>query len=289
MQRFTADYLTRHALFHDVTRYVDTVVHFARFCTAPGTSPDGLTASCMYMAWVLHFDDVGDGTVGELGGEATRALCEVARAGTVPTGTPYACASAARALSELLSVVRRIAARTGLSIHEFTERVVAMMTAQQWERDRVAARLAPPSRAEYLRVRPDAIGNGAFVSIQKLDRAIDVERFDPLTRARAVLLDELTSRLVYLSNDILSQHREERDPSAASIIRVIAMEEGIPWERAVVRATHEHAADVDSYVRVRAELLSGHDADARRFAVNCDANVAGNLAAMSFIASRYRA
>jgi hypothetical protein len=287
MRHFTSDYLGRHGLFQDVARYTDTVVHFARFCTAPGTSHDGLTSSCMYMAWVLYLDDAGDGSVGEFSAEASRAWCEVARTGSVQPAAPGS-ERGARALCELVTVVRGIASRMALAFHEFTERLVAMMCAQQWERDRLASGNLSMSRDEYLRFRPDAIGNGAFVSIMKLDHGIDVERFDPLTRARAVLLDELTSRLVYLSNDILSEHREETDASAASMVRLLAQEGGIPWADAVVRATRQHALDLESYSRVRAELLDGHDADARRLAEICDVNVAGNLGAMRFIASRYR-
>ncbi len=287
MRRFTSEYLERHGLFHDAARYTETVVHFARFCTAPGASEDALTSSCMYMAWVLYLDDVGDGSVGEFTVDASRAWVDVARTGSV-SGVASGFEHAARALCELVTLVRGIASRRGLRFGEFTERLLAMMRAQRWERDRRTTGSPSISRDEYLRFRPDAIGNGAFVSIMKLDRGIDVERFDPLSRARAMLLDELTSRLVYLSNDILSQHREETDPSAASMVRLIARECELPWAQAVVRATEQHARDVESYARIRSELLDAHDRDAGRLVEICDVNVAGNLAAMQFIASRYR-
>ncbi len=66
MHDFIAAYLRRHELFKDPDRYADTVVHFARFCTPPGTSDAGLCAAAMYMAWVLYLDDIFDGSIGEV-------------------------------------------------------------------------------------------------------------------------------------------------------------------------------------------------------------------------------
>ena len=211
MREFTPGYLRRHRMFSDIDLYADTVVHFARFCTPKGTSDAGLSSACMYMAWVLFLDDVGGGSLGDVGADIVSRHCEILRAIREDGSHPEPASSAEAALLELASTVKGIAARKGLGFEEFCERLVAMMRAQQWERDRSGSTSRPFSRTDYLRVRPAAIGNGAFVSIMKLDHGVDVDRFDPLAKSRAIRLDELATCLVYLSNDILSQHREERE------------------------------------------------------------------------------
>jgi hypothetical protein len=288
MRELTAEYLGRHRLFADVERYVDTVVHFARFCTPPGTSDEGLACACMYMAWVLYLDDVSDGSVGEIGARTVDRYCRLVWSLHHCDGHQEPSSSAEHALAELVSRVKRVADHRALAAREFCERVIEMMRAQLWERER--SKVATSfSRSEYLQHRPAAIGNGAFVSIMKLDHAVDVGRFDQLEMARVVLLDELTTRLVYLSNDILSEHREASDASALSLVRVIAEETGLPWSEAVEQAVATHQRDVDSYRRVRQELLENGHPDTARLVLICDTDVAGNLAAMAFIHSRYRA
>lgn len=282
MRDFTAGFFRRHALFHDPERYVDTVVHFARFCTPPGTSDDGLAAACMYMAWVLYLDDASDGSIGGIGDDIVAAYVDVVGdANASPRTTGEA------ALQELVARVRAIAARRRAPLAEFGARLVEMMRAQAWERTETPQDVVS-SRAGYERHRPAAIGNGAFLSVMKLDAGVSTDRFDPLTKARALLLEELATRLVYLSNDILSQHREEHDPSALTLVRVIARERGLSWSDALVEATRVHAEDVEAYMRVRAELSRSAEEQCPRFVEILDYDVAGNLAAMAFIHSRYR-
>jgi hypothetical protein len=279
MREFMDGFLRRHRLFHDPDLYVGTVVHFARFCTPPGTSEDGLAAACMYMTWVLYLDDASAGSVGGISDDVVARYVDTVENDSVVPRTP-----GEGALHELVSRVRSIAERSGASTAEFATRLVEMMRAQAWERAGIV-----PSRAHYERYRPAAIGNGAFVSIMKLDGGVSTDRLDPLTKARALLLEELATRLVYLSNDILSQHREEHDPTALSLVRVLASERGLSWSDALVEATRVHAQDVDSYSHVRAELLSHPDPDCKRLVGILDCDVDGNLAAMAFIRSRYRA
>jgi terpene synthase-like protein len=287
MRERIAAYLQRHALFVDAPKYVDTVVHFARYCTPPSTSDEGLASACMYMAWVLYLDDIGDGSIGALDQRTLSRYCDVVR--SLAEVSPAQLASPAeRALAELVAEVVGIGRRAELPVVEFCERLVQLMTAQHRERERVQRGQVALSNAEYLQVRPWAIGNGAFVSIMKLDHGVCCERFDPLTRARALLLDELCTRLVYLSNDILSQHREEHDPSACSIVRVIVDATGVSWASAVERAVAVHAREVDEYMRVRDELLATGEAEVSRLVDVLDTDLSGNLAAMAFIGSRYR-
>ena len=79
MQEFIRGFLRRHRLFHDPDLYADTVVHFARFCTPPGTSDDGLAAACMYMTWVLYLDDSGGGSIGGIGSDVLGGYLELVR------------------------------------------------------------------------------------------------------------------------------------------------------------------------------------------------------------------
>lgn len=277
MRGFTRDYITRHRLFDDVDKYTDTVAHFARYCTPPGTSREALAAACRYMAWFLFLDDHPQQS------QHLDTFTSIVRGDEkAPTEGPQA------ALAELTLAVERIARAAELECTEFRERTIAMMQAQHWEHVTLAGRTGDYTEEEYLRYRPNAVGNGAFISIMKLDAEVDADRADVLTAARTRLLEEMTTRLVYLANDILSQHRESADRTALSAVRVLAAASGRAWDEAVRLAIELHDCEMESYARMKIELQRSPVAATREIVKICDQNVSGNLAAMMWIASRYR-
>jgi len=278
MREFTREFVVRHNLSPKADALMETTVDFARFCVAPQTSRAGQQAACMYIAWLLFLDD-SPLQASRLEAFSTAFQADGCKDREGPRG----------AMTELKAAVQDLADSKGVRPQECQQRIVAMMAAQHWEQVTLAREGRGFSESEYARYRPDTIGNGALLSLMKLDAGIDLERLDPLTRARTRLLEELCNRLTALSNDVLSHHREEHDPTALSMVRVLVNTSGISWSEAVSQTTALHNREMENYARLRGELLAiSKDPAVHRFIEITDADIAGNMASMEVIASRYR-
>lgn len=278
MRDVTRDYIVRYNLFQDPDKYIKTTVDFARFCIAPRISQLGLAAACMYIAWLLFLDDSPENTAQvDLFSRVFQNDVSKDLKGSV------------RAVEELKTVTHQLAEANGLEPIEFGQRCIAMMQAQLWEQVTLAQERRPYSETEYSNYRPQTIGNSALLSLMKLDAGIDLEHLDPLAQARAGLLEELCNRLTSLSNDVLSHYRDENNPTELTIVRVLASKLGITWSEAVSQAIALHNREMNNYAHLRGEFLaSSSDATIKRFIEITDADIAGNLAAMEAIRSRYQ-
>jgi hypothetical protein len=266
-------FIVRHDLFVARDAYARTVTDFIRFCTPSCTSDAGLEAACMYAALVLFLDDdPGRADIVE------PSVAFVTGIGPADAAHP--------AVQEIVAVVRRLASARALPPDRFFRRMAAMMRGQQREHGRTLVR---PDAAEYLHWRPETIGSRGLIALMELDAGIDVTRLDPLARARGRLLEELSNRLVYLSNDILSSHREQTETTALSIVRLLAEVHRFSWADAEVAARGVYERDLEAYVHVRDDLRASPGGPTiERLVEITDAAAAGHLAAMECIRSRYR-
>ena len=271
IQSFTADYIHRYQLFREVEHYTTIIGTFVRFCLPKAISIRGLKVICLFTTLCFFIDDCADKENNDYLAQYRELITGIRR----PTKPSE------KALNELLNLTEALSVVNNMSTKRFRQQFLNYLKAQQWERDFLKRANRGFNLNEYQRYRPDAIAAFPYFALLKLAKNIDEQRFHPLQSSRLLFLEQLSARIAYLDNDILSWQTECNEPTALNLVKVFIETLALSWHDSLERVLELRNATVELYIHNRDEALKeGVTPEPKDYCELIECTVTGNFEAM---------
>ncbi|MBN2525260.1 MAG: hypothetical protein JXR76_02625 [Deltaproteobacteria bacterium] len=281
MQEFTRQFIEGNQLFENVKAYVDVSVEFMSVCTPSQLTHEELEITCLFMLVYLILDDFRDHNtecLGDLGKEFHAVLLN-------RNHSPDRYHNFCTCLGQFIQRIEKQSERHCISATPFFERLSRTIDAFLWE-DKTIRNGHPISEQTYMKYRIDLVGNMTSLQTNRIAAGLDHSRFTPAEQKQLFNLEVLSSKLVYLSNDLFSLPKDMATKHPMNLVSIISAERNWSQDKSLTHVQSLHDRTVDEFAEVKTSLsYATGELDKCIEAIELD--VTGNITAMYALKKRY--